>query len=619
MLCGKISFKKYYGRTFAIIGYFLVLALFLVFLVPSLEAEEEIVMGWDQVPISTDNDFNDVIALNETSALVVGENGKIYQTLDYGANWSEEDSGVIQDLNAIEFNNQVIVAGDSGTVLVNNGDSWIDNSIEGAGNLYDLSIPYFDSLANSVIFVSGTGGEIWKWNNSSWEDLSNFTGTTNDIYAIDFVNENEGFAVGADGLIIATIDGGKSWEIRESPEKFKELSFYDVIIFGYQGNPISALIVGENGTIIQSSGTGPTAIGYIWKVPSENSHPTNTTSTIKSISGSSRFKFWIVGDDNFVALTEDGGNSFYNQSQLQNSGSDFTAVSFWDGYSGFAVGEEGTVIYTDREGQDPRILDTAVSYDSFWKYAKYAFPYLKEGMYNTLKIIVLAIFIGFTIGVTLAVFKTSQLNIRIPLSLPKKDGTWNYFNINPLKLFATIYTDIFRNTPLLVQFFFIYFGLVEIGIDLTFESMLGPERALERAYGSAVLALGLNSGAYQTEIIRSGIQAIPSGQMEAGRSIGLTYLQTMRYIILPQAIRIVIPPLGNETVNLVLNSALASVIGFGELTRRGKLLISLTFETFWTWTLVLMFYFVITYTLSTILKYLEKRLKIPGLGLGGEE
>ena len=619
MLCGKISFKKYYGRTFAIIGYFLVLALFLVFLVPSLEAEEEIVMGWDQVPISTDNDFNDVIALNETSGLVVGENGKIYQTLDSGANWSEEDSGVIQDLNAIEFNNQVIVAGDSGTVLVNNGDSWIDNSIEGAGNLYDLSIPYFDSLANSVIFVSGTGGEIWKWNNNSWEDLSNFTGTTNDIYAIDFVNENEGFAVGAGGLIIATIDGGKSWEIRESPDKFKELSFYDVIIFGYQGNPISALIVGENGTIIQSSGTGPTAIGYIWKVPSENSHPTNTTSTIKSISGSSRFKFWIVGDDNFVALTEDGGNSFYNQSQLQNSGSDFTAVSFWDGYSGFAVGEEGTVMYTDREGQDPRILDTAVSYDTFWKYAKYAFPYLKEGMYNTLKIIVLAIFIGFTIGVTLAVFKTSQLNIRIPLSLPKMDGTWNYFNINPFKLFATIYTDIFRNTPLLVQFFFIYFGLVEIGIDLTFESLLGPERALERAYGSAVLALGLNSGAYQTEIIRSGIQAIPSGQMEAGRSIGLTYLQTMRYIILPQAIRIVIPPLGNETVNLVLNSSLASVIGFGELTRRGKLLISLTFETFWTWTLVLMFYFVITYTLSTILKYLEKRLKIPGLGLGGEE
>jgi len=625
MLSDKYSSGNKHGRSFTIAGCSLLLAFILLLFTPGLTSEEERDTGWDQAPISTDNDLNDVLALNSTSAFAIGENGKIYHTVNSGVNWSEQDSGVIQDLNAIEFNGQAIVAGDSGTVLINDGDSWIDNSIEGAGNLYDLSVPHFASLADSVIFVSGTGGEIWKWSNNTWDDLSNFTGTTNDIYAVDFVNEDEGFAVGADGLIIATIDGGLSWEIRDSPEEFSDLSFYDVIIFGYKGpnddeaSPVSVLIVGENGTVIQSSGTGPTAIGYIWKVPSENSHPTNTTSTLKSISGSSRFKFWIVGDDNFVALTEDGGSSFYNQSQLQNAGSDFTGVSFWDGDSGFAVGEEGTALYTDREGQDPRVLDTAISYDTFWKFAKYAFPFLKEGMYNTLKIIVLAIFMGFTIGVTLAVFKTSQLNIRIPLSLPKEDGTWKFVNFNPLKFFATIYTDIFRNTPLLVQFFFIYFGLVEIGIDLTFESILGPEKALERAYGSAVVALGLNSGAYQTEIIRSGIQAIPSGQMEAGRSVGLTYIQSMRFVVLPQAIRIVIPPLGNETVNLVLNSALASAIGFGEITRKGRFLISVTFETFWTWGLVLMFYFAITYTLANILKYVEKRLKIPGLGLGGED
>ena len=625
MLSDKYSSGNKHGRTFTIAGCSLLLAFILLLFTPGLTSEEEIDTGWDQAPISTDNDLNDVLALNSTSAFAIGENGKIYHTVNSGVNWSEQDSGVIQDLNAIEFNGQAIVVGDSGTVLINDGDSWIGNSIEGAGNLYDLSVPHFESLADSVIFVSGTGGEIWKWSDNTWDDLSNFTGTTNDIYAIDFVNEDEGFAVGADGLIIATIDGGLSWEIRDSPEEFRGFSFYDVTIFGYKGpsddeaSPVSVLIVGENGTVIQSSGTGPTAIGYIWKVPSENSHPTNTTSTLKSISGSSRFKFWIVGDDNFVALTEDGGSSFYNQSQLQNAGSDFTGVSFWDGDSGFAVGEEGTALYTDREGQDPRVLDTAISYDTFWKFAKYAFPFLKEGMYNTLKIIVLAIFMGFTIGVTLAVFKTSQLNIRIPLSLPKEDGTWKFVNFNPLKFFATIYTDIFRNTPLLVQFFFIYFGLAEIGIDLTFESILGPEKALERAYGSAVVALGLNSGAYQTEIIRSGIQAIPAGQMEAGRSVGLTYLQSMRFVVLPQAIRIVIPPLGNETVNLVLNSALASAIGFGEITRKGRFLISVTFETFWTWGLVLVFYFAITYTLANILKYVEKRLKIPGLGLGGED
>ena len=380
------------------------------------------------------------------------------------------------------------------------------------------------------------------------------------------------------------------------------------------------MIVGENGTLIQSSGTGSIAIGYVWIVPSdESNHPTGTTNTIRSMGGSSRFKYWVVGDDNYIALTKDGGNSFYNQSQPQTVGVDFTGVSSSNGFDVFAVGEEGVALYTDREGQDPRVLDTAKSFDNFWEYAEYAYPRLEEGMFNTLKIIALAIFMGFSIGVTLAVFKTSQFNLRIPISLPREDGTWNFINFNPLKFFATIYTDIFRNTPLLVQFFFIYFGLVQVGIDLTFENILGEEKALERAYGSAVVALGLNSGAYQTEIIRSGIQAIPSGQMEAGRSIGLSYIQTMRYVVLPQAIRIVIPPLGNETINLVLNSALASAIGFGELTRQGKLLISITFETFWTWSLVLMFYFAITYTLANILKYVEKRLKIPGLGIGGED
>ena len=295
MLSDKPSFKKSHFGQFRIAKFSLVLGLILLFLTPSLGSEEKKDTGWDQVPISTDNDFNDVLALNSTSAFIVGENGKIYYTNSSGTNWSEQESGVILDLNAIDFNNQAIVVGDSGTVLINNGISWIDNSIEGAGNLYDLSIPYFESLEASVIFVSGTGGEIWKWNGTSWQDLSNLTGTTNDIYAIDFVNQNEGFAVGANGLIIATVDGGSSWEIRDSPEEFRDFSFYDVIIFGYQGNPVSAIIVGENGTVIQSSGTGPTAIGFIWKVPSENSHPTNTTSTLNSITGSSRFKFWVVG------------------------------------------------------------------------------------------------------------------------------------------------------------------------------------------------------------------------------------------------------------------------------------------------------------------------------------
>jgi len=599
-----------FGRVFSINVIIVICILLPLFLVPSIPSEGEVDTGWDGVSIDTDFDLNDVVAINSTAAMAVGENGKIFTTSNSGTNWSESESGTINDLNSIDFLDVVIVIGDAGIVLINEGESWIDNSISNASNLYDVSVVSYSSFNDSLIFVSGMNGEIWKWSNGSWIDLSGATGVNSDIYGIDFVNETHGIAVGEDGLIIVTENGGLSWEPSDVPESVNGLSFYDVAFI----NPIRAFVAGENGTFMRSSGTGDSSIGYNWVV-----WDTGSTSTIKAISYSSINKVWIVGDNNFIALTKDGGKSFFNQSQPQTIDTDFSGISFSDGFNGFMVGESGIALYTDREGIDPAQLDTAMVFNTFWEYAEYAYPFLKEGMVNTLKIIVLAIMMGFTIGVTFAVFKTSQFNLRIPLSLPRDDGTWNFFNFNPLKFFATIYTDIFRNTPLLVQFFFIYFGLAEVGIDLTFESILGEDRALERAYGSAVVALGLNSGAYQTEIIRSGIQAIPAGQMEAGRSIGLTYIQSMRYVILPQAIRIVIPPLGNETVNLVLNSALASAIGFGEITRKGRLLISLTFETFWTWGLVLLFYFAITYTLANILKYVEKRLKIPGLGLGGEE
>ena len=599
-----------FGRVFSINVIIVICILLPLFLVPSIPSEGEVDTGWDGVSIDTDFDLNDVVAINSTAAMAVGENGKIFTTSNSGTNWSESESGTINDLNSIDFLDVVIVIGDAGIVLINEGESWIDNSISNASNLYDVSVVSYSSFNDSLIFVSGMNGEIWKWSNGSWIDLSGATGVNSDIYGIDFVNETHGIAVGEDGLIIVTENGGLSWEPSDIPESVNGLSFYDVAFI----NPIRAFVAGENGTFMRSSGTGDSSIGYNWVV-----WDTGSTSTIKAISYSSINKVWIVGDNNFIALTKDGGKSFFNQSQPQTIDTDFSGISFSDGFNGFMVGESGIALYTDREGIDPAQLDTAMVFNTFWEYAEYAYPFLKEGMVNTLKIIVLAIMMGFTIGVTFAVFKTSQFNIRVPLSLPRDDGTWNFFNFNPLRFFATIYTDIFRNTPLLVQFFFIYFGLAEIGIDLTFESILGEDRALERAYGSAVVALGLNSGAYQTEIIRSGIQAIPAGQMEAGRSIGLTYIQSMRYVILPQAIRIVIPPLGNETVNLVLNSALASAIGFGEITRKGRLLISLTFETFWTWGLVLLFYFAITYTLANILKYVEKRLKIPGLCLGGEE
>ena len=207
--------------------------------------------------------------------------------------------------------------------------------------------------------------------------------------------------------------------------------------------------------------------------------------------------------------------------------------------------------------------------------------------------------------------------------------TLNPWGLRPLNSLATLYTDFFRNTPLIVQFMFIHFGL-QLGkivqgiglefieeVDGTFVNFIRDEILSDRAYISAIFALGLNSGAYQCETIRGAISAIPSGQMEAGRSIGLNYFQTMRLIIMPQAIRICIPPLGNEVVNLVLNSSLAMVIGYAELTRQGKLIIAITFQIFWAWGLVMISYFIVTWTLALILRRIEQKTRIPGLGISG--
>ena len=171
------------------------------------------------------------VDLSKSPFKVVGDSGKIYYTANSGNNWSEEESGTILDLNSIEFLGTVVAVGDSGTVLIKDDDVWFDNSIPNASNLYDVSIISYQSLEDSTIFVSGMDGEIWKWYNNSWFDLSSLTGVNSNIYGIDFVNETHGIAVGSDGVIIGTDDGGLSWEPRDVPEAVQGLSFYDCLLY----------------------------------------------------------------------------------------------------------------------------------------------------------------------------------------------------------------------------------------------------------------------------------------------------------------------------------------------------------------------------------------------------
>ena len=207
-----------------------------------------------------------------------------------------------------------------------------------------------------------------------------------------------------------------------------------------------------------------------------------------------------------------------------------------------------------------------------------SFPLLLIGAGVTIQITVLSTAIGFVIGLIVGVARISNLRV--------------------LRMLAAVYVEFFRGTPLLVQIFLFYFALPVIT-----GQRIDP-------FIAAISACGINSGAYVAEIFRAGIQSVDDGQMEAGRSLGMTWLQTMRYIIVPQAFKRVIPPLGNEFIAMLKDSSLVSVIGFEELTRRGQLIIAKTYGSFEIWMSVAVIYLVMTLTISRFVAYLERRYRV---------
>lgn len=210
-----------------------------------------------------------------------------------------------------------------------------------------------------------------------------------------------------------------------------------------------------------------------------------------------------------------------------------------------------------------------------FEFIQRALPILLMGAGVTIEITAFSVAIGFFIGLFVGIARISQFKI--------------------LRIMAAVYADCIRGTPLLVQIFLIYFAL-PMAIGQRVEPFI-----------AAVAACGINSGAYVSEIFRAGIQAIDVGQMEAGRSLGLTWWQTMRFIILPQAFKNILPPLGNEFIAMLKDSSLVSVIGFEELTRRGQLIIAQTYGSFEIWMTVAVLYLIMTMAISRIVAFLEKR------------
>lgn len=193
------------------------------------------------------------------------------------------------------------------------------------------------------------------------------------------------------------------------------------------------------------------------------------------------------------------------------------------------------------------------------------FPLLLQGFLTTCTLSSIAIVFTLILGAIAAALRISP--------------------IQGFRILATLYIEFFRNTPLLVQAFAIYFGLPKLGL------LLSP-------FVAGTLALSLYSGAYAGEIIRSGILSIPKSQFEAARSLGFSFTQSYRLIILPQAIHITLPPLGNLLIAMIKNSAILSSIGLAELMYMGEEINSMTFRTFDVFTAIVIAYLILTLPLG---------------------
>ena len=208
--------------------------------------------------------------------------------------------------------------------------------------------------------------------------------------------------------------------------------------------------------------------------------------------------------------------------------------------------------------------------------AKY-WPFYIEGLKNTLALAVITVFLGAVVGTVLAMMKLSKSRI--------------------VRFFASLYIEFIRGTPLMVQVLMLHYGV----FGMLFKINLP-------IFTSSIIVLSINSSAYVAEIIRSGIQAVPKGQMEAARSLGMRYSAAMLRIIMPQAIKNILPALGNEFVTVIKESSIMSIIGMGDLMYKANTISGNTYLYFEPLLIVSLIYFVLTFSLSKLLGYIESRM-----------
>ena len=222
---------------------------------------------------------------------------------------------------------------------------------------------------------------------------------------------------------------------------------------------------------------------------------------------------------------------------------------------------------------------------------KYGFSYLR-GAGTTLLLALVGTFFGCLIGFAVGALQT------IPID-KQRDPAWKRVLLRILRVVLRCYVELFRGTPMIVQAVFIYYGLLQV-----FGIKMGM-------WTAGFFIVSINTGAYMAETVRGGILSIDPGQTEGAKAIGMTHVQTMLYVILPQALRNIMPQIGNNLIINIKDSCVLSVIGVAELLYKTKSAAGALYMNFETYTITMIVYFIMTFTCSRILRVIERKMDGP--------
>jgi len=232
-----------------------------------------------------------------------------------------------------------------------------------------------------------------------------------------------------------------------------------------------------------------------------------------------------------------------------------------------------------------QLLDSILYFpDRMWKiFSRYS-NFFAEGVQNTLLLAVFTVLIGTVLGTLLAIMRMGKLK--------------------PTRWLATAYIEFIRGTPLMIQLMFLFYGLPLLGVRFPkIDAIPNFDR-----FAAGIFAMSINSAAYVAEIVRSGIQAVDRGQTEAARSLGFKHGQTLRMVVLPQAVKNILPALGNEFVTVIKESSIVSVIGIADLMYRTNGVIAITYVQLESLAVAAILYFMITFVTSRLVALAERRM-----------